>query len=151
MPLVLARLGLLIPLLALAGCKDEGVQKLRQARAHYQQLVERGLPPVHPEFDHVLAELRSVPARSRAHDEAQALIRQLERGRGPRPARPLATSEPTRPESAEIARIEAECAALARELGSADVGERERFERSVAECQRRRDRRIEEEHHGAAP
>ena len=78
-------------LLGMGACKrDEGPERLARAEAKYAELVERGVPPVHPAWDAVTAELEAVPGDSKARPEAERRLATLRQLRAPLPPRPLA-------------------------------------------------------------
>lgn len=126
-------IGVAVLLFAFSGCKDEGREKYLAARAQYVALVEKGTPPSDPAFDPVREKLASVPERSKAYADAQQLVHAIDEARRI-PDKPLAVS----PEG--VSPTEEACAALARQLGAADGGERERVLQALARCREKLER-----------
>src|SRR5690349_10270082 len=101
--------------LLVAGCKDEGTERFRSARARYQSLLENGVPPGDPAFDEVLVKLEEVKEGSDARPQAQELARAIRAART-LPTRPLAVASG---EPADAGTTAAECERLAKALGMA--------------------------------
>jgi hypothetical protein len=126
----------LLAVLVLSGCKDEGEDRYREAAAQYQQLLEAGKSSADPGFDAVLGKLRQVPTGSKARGKADALAQSIERGRGPKLGRPLALPAPQASDEPEVAAQQAECARQAQALGNLSGLPREQAERRLADCRR---------------
>jgi hypothetical protein len=85
-----APLLLVLGALSLGACRrDEGPQRLARAERLYVDLVERGVPPGHPAYEDVIAQLEAVPRDSTAWPEAGRRLETLRALRTPLPPRPL--------------------------------------------------------------
>lgn len=118
---------------ALSGCKDEGREKYLAARAQYVALVDKGTHPADPAWEPVRQKLASVPKDSNAYKEAQDLLAAIDKGRK-LPEKPLAITP------GGLSPTEEACAALAKQLGAADAGERARLEEALARCREKLER-----------
>ena len=110
-------------LFLLASCKDEGVEKHRQALDAYAKCLEKGARPGDPCFAPVVTLLDAVPKRSSVHAKAAALKETLTRAAPPPPRAPLATDGP--------------CAKLAQELGTTPEAERPEKLKALDACRKK--------------
>lgn len=119
------------------GCrKDVGVQRLAQAEARYEALLNEGVGPRNPRFDEVRSLLREVPPDSKAHPQAQALLQKLE-AFSAIPERPLAVPGREAP---------GRCEPLVQALGSAQGEARERLLEELRACRVEEERRKAHDH-----
>ncbi len=118
-------------LLTLAGCKDEGVERLKAVKVDYVELVEKGVSPRDPRFDRVLEKLATIPADSDAAPEAANLEKAIEEARTI-PPRPLAS--PQGPVGSEA--LTSRCESIARALGTAREEQRTKLLEALADCRR---------------
>ena len=118
---------------------DVGMTTYREAEGQYRALVLEGVSPRDPRFDGVKAKLREVPEGSKAHADAQGLLRRLEAPFA-LPERPLATPS--------LADDEAPCEPLAQALGKAtEAAERERILTALRDCRAKEEKRKAHDNH----
>jgi len=129
----LAALTCVLGLLVLPGC-DDGPKQLAQAEARYTDLVSRGVSPKDPAWDSVIAAFEAIPKDSKARPEAERRLGTLRALRGNLPPRPLATPGATGPGTDAVEAQRAECARLAKELGTAAEAQREEVNRALVAC-----------------
>ncbi len=117
---------------------DPGVKTYQQAESEYRTLVLDGVSPRDPRFEGVRARLNEVPADSKAHAQAQELLRRLE-APARMPERPLAVPR--------LADEESPCEPLAQALGQAtEAGERERIVTALRDCRAKEEKRKAHSH-----
>ena len=109
--------------LALAGCRDRGVEKYDQALHQYEALVGQGVRATDPRFAEVEKLLDAVPADSTARVRADTLRRALQSAQAPKLRTPLAIQGGAHLPS-EVAAQLAHCRKLAEEFGTTPEAER---------------------------
>ncbi len=140
----------LLVLLALCACHDEGRDTLAKVKGQYAALIQAGTPPRSRDYDALLKDLESIPKSSRARAEADQLVRAITNARGPALERPLAVAP--RPDvNAELAEARAECERLVKELAALDGDARKAKLELLDACRRRADTLNEALTHGSAP
>jgi hypothetical protein len=90
--------------------------------------------PKDPAWDSVIAAFEAIPKNSKARPEAERRLETLRALRGNLPPRPLATPGATGPGTDEVEAQRAECARLAKELGTATEAQREEVSRALVAC-----------------
>lgn len=115
--------GVLAALLLAASCKDEGLEKHKQALDAYAKCLEKGARPGDACFTPVVALLDAVPKDSSAHAKAAALKETLTRVAPPPPRAPLAIDGP--------------CAKLAQELGTTPEAQRAEKLKALDACRKK--------------
>jgi hypothetical protein len=123
--------------LGLVACHRVPEDPYPKARAQYEQLVLSGARPTDPRFDPVVKELEQVPATSPNRPEAEKLLAAIHAGRGTLPPKPLAVPGGEPNESPDITAQRQACEALAKRLGTADGGMRERLVKAIDDCQKK--------------
>lgn len=144
---------LLVVVLALCACKDEGKDTLAKVKTQYAALIAVGTPAQSRDFDALLKDLDSIPSSSGARAEADKLKAAIVAARGPRAGRPLAVPARPLPDlgapevQAQLEATRAECERLAKELGTLDGDARKAKLELLDACRRRTDELIESLEH----
>ncbi len=123
-------------LLLLASCKDEGVERHKQALEKYSDCVSRGEAPNGPCFAEVLTLLKTVPSSSVARPKADALRDALLNAQQPKLRTPLAIQGGAHLPSDVIAVLK-QCQRLAEELGTSAEADRPAKMRELDACRAR--------------
>jgi hypothetical protein len=119
--------------LALAGCKDRGVDSYAQALHQYEVLVGQGVRPTDPRYAEVVKLLDAVPADSSAHVRAEALRHALQSAQAPKLRTPLAVQGGAHLPS-EVAAQLSHCRKLAEEFGTTPEAERAEKLKALDAC-----------------
>ena len=134
------RVGLCLWLLLLtASCKDEGVERHRQALDQYGACITQGATPADPCFDRVLTMLETVPKSSVAREKSNALRDGLLTARQPKIRTPLAIEGSARLPGDVIAQLQ-QCQKLAEQLGTTPAAERGDKLRALEACREKAER-----------
>jgi hypothetical protein len=112
---------LLLCVIALSSCRDEGAERYARARATYDSLLDRGELPTSKAFDPVLADLAFAQTTGAHAGEAKRLADAIRFGRSPHQPTPLALGAKPGTRPPELEAQLAACARLA-QLAGADGG-----------------------------
>jgi hypothetical protein len=128
------RAGLCAALLLLTvSCKDEGVERHREALEKYTGCVTRGLAPSDPCFDEVLAIVEKIPKSSSARPRADALRESLLSARQPKIRTPLAVQGGANLPPEVITQLQ-QCQRLAEQLGTTAEADRPAKLQEIEAC-----------------
>jgi hypothetical protein len=128
------RIGFALTLLLLtASCKDEGVERHKQALEKYSACVIKAVPPNDPCFAEVLTILDTIPKSSSARPRADALRESLQTARQPRIRTPLAVQGGPHLPPEVVTQLQ-QCQRLAEQLGATPEADRPARLRELDAC-----------------
>jgi hypothetical protein len=127
---------LLLCVIALSSCRDEGAERYARARATYDSLLDRGELPTSKAFDPVLADLAFAQTTGAHAGEAKRLADAIRFGRSPHQPTPLALGAKPGTRPPELEAQLAACARLA-QLAGADGGVALKALAALEACRRR--------------
>lgn len=136
-----------VALLLLAACKDQGVEKHEKALALYSDCMSRKVKPTDPCFDEVLKRLEEIPKGSMARPKADAMRDALLNFRQPPLRTPLAIQGGPNlaPDVTDQLR---QCQRLAEQLGRTPEADRPTLMRELDACRAKAERLDIEHVHG---